>query len=154
MTLVRVPRFGGCYMRNTDSERAGMDHLSVAMLILTAIFWLLGTHLWQPLIWAGWGLLLLTYVRSMSKNKIRRHQENIRFLKYWYPIQSKLTNEMRKYRSKREHRYFKCKSCKQKLRVPRRLNRIQVTCPKCKTTAIKETFRGKIIRIAQNRRQL
>ena len=130
-----------------NSERTGMDHLAVALLVLAVILWILGAHLWSPFIGAGWGVLLLTYIRSMSKNKARRHRENIWFLKYWYPIQSKGINYFRKIKAKREHRYFKCKNCKQKLRVPRRLNRVEVTCPKCRDKFIKESFKGKVLRL-------
>jgi len=134
-------------MKNTD--RAGIDHLAVGLIILAFILWIIGANFWNPLIFVGWGVLLLTYIRSMSTNKARRHQENIQFLKYWYPIQSKMTNEYRRFQAKREHRYFKCKTCKQKLRVPRKLNRVQVTCPKCRNSFIKESLKGKVLRRLQ-----
>jgi len=133
--------------QNFDGQRSGMDHLGIFIGICAVFFWVLGAYLWQPLIWAGWVLIMLTYVRSFSKNKLRRHQENIRFLKYWYPVQSNLTNRFRKYRAKREHRHFKCKECRQKLRVPRKLRRVQVTCPKCRETFVKESLQGKILRM-------
>ena len=127
-----------------ESQRAGMDHLSGFLVGIAAILWILGSYTWRPLIAGGWIVLLTAYLRGLSKNKIRRHQENIKFLKYWYPLQSKAVNQFRKIQAKREYRYFKCRECRQKLRVPRRIKRVQVTCPKCKNTFLKTTFRGRL----------
>ena len=75
----------------------------------------------------------------LSKNKMKRHQENILFLRYWYPIQTKMMNKYRQFKTKRQYRYYKCKECGQELRVPKGKGKIEITCPKCHHSFIKKT---------------
>ena len=94
---------------------------------------------WAFFAWLALVPLVLCYYRALSKNKLKRHQENILFLKYWYPIQSKWINQYRAFKAKRQYKYFKCKECGQQLRVPRKKGKIEITCPKCRHTFIKKT---------------
>ena len=64
---------------------------------------------------------------------------DILFLKYWYPIQTKMMNKYRHLKARRQYKYFKCKECGQQLRVPRKKGKIEITCPKCRHTFIKKT---------------
>ena len=65
--------------------------------------------------------------------------ENILFLRYWYPIQTKMMNKYRQFKTKRQYRYYKCKECGQELRVPKGKGKIEITCPKCHHSFIKKT---------------
>lgn len=121
-------------------DRTGVDHLSLALLIVSLIVSLIGNLLgWSWLAWSSLIPLVLFYYRSFSKNKLKRHQENVLFLKYWYPIQTKWMNQYRMLKAKHQYRYFKCKECGQSLRVPRKKGKIEITCPKCRHTFIKKT---------------
>lgn len=121
-------------------DRTGVDHLSLALLIVSLIVGLIGQLLgWSWLTWLSLLPLVLCYFRIFSKNKLKRHQENVLFLKYWYPIQTKWMNQYRALKARRQYRYFKCKECGQQLRVPRKKGKIEITCPKCRHTFIKKT---------------
>lgn len=121
-------------------DRTGVDHLSLALLIVSLIVGLIGQLLgWSWLTWLSLLPLVLCYFRIFSKNKLKRHQENVLFLKYWYPIQTKWMNQYRAVKARRQYRYFKCKECGQQLRVPRKKGKIEITCPKCRHTFIKKT---------------
>lgn len=121
-------------------DRTGVDHLSLALLIVSLVVGLVGQLLgWGWLTWLSLVPLVFCYFRIFSKNKLKRHQENILFLKYWYPIQSKWINQYRALKARRQYRYFKCKECGQQLRVPRKKGKIEITCPKCRHTFIKKT---------------
>lgn len=121
-------------------DRTGVDHLSLALLIVSLVVGLFGQLLgWGWLTWLSLVPLVFCYFRIFSKNKLKRHQENILFLKYWYPIQSKWINQYRALKARRQYRYFKCKECGQQLRVPRKKGKIEITCPKCRHTFIKKT---------------
>lgn len=121
-------------------DRTGVDHLSLALLIVSLIVGLIGQLLgWSWLTWLSLLPLVLCYFRIFSKNKLKRHQENVLFLKYWYPIQTKWMNQYRALKVRRQYRYFKCKECGQQLRVPRKKGKIEITCPKCRHTFIKKT---------------
>jgi len=132
--------------------RVGVDHLSLFLLVIGIILQIVLSLLSNSLlIWLCYLPTLIGLGRALSKNKLKRHQENVLFLKYWYPIQSRWVNGYRglkaRFKGKRQYRYFSCKSCKQKLRVPRKAKRVQVTCPKCGETFIKETLRNKVKRL-------
>lgn len=121
-------------------DRTGVDHLSLALLIVSLVVGLVGQLLgWGWLTWLSLAPLVFCYFRIFSKNKLKRHQENILFLKYWYPLQSKWINQYRALKARRQYRYFKCKECGQQLRVPRKKGKIEITCPKCRHTFIKKT---------------
>lgn len=120
--------------------RAGADHFSLALLFLSVILVVLGQLLgWKWLVIVAWAPMVYCYYRMLSKNKLKRHQENILFLKYWYPIQTKWKNKWLHFKAQRQYKYFKCKACGQKLRVPKGKGKIEVTCPKCKTAVIKKS---------------
>lgn len=75
----------------------------------------------------SYGLMIWAIIRSLSRNKYLRYQENRKFLS----IKNRLKD--------REHRYFKCPKCHQSVRVPRHKGKISITCPKCRERFIKKT---------------
>ncbi len=80
---------------------------------------------------AGIFLLAYSYFRIFSRNIPKRYQENQRFLKTFRFI-SKAAGD-------KTHRYYKCSSCGQTIRVPKGKGKIEITCPKCRNTFIKRT---------------
>lgn len=121
-------------------ERAGVDHLSLALMVISLVIFMIGKLLgWSFLTWLALAPLIHSYYRALSKDKLKRHQENILFLKYYYPVQTKVVNKFKALKSRRQYKYLKCKECGQKLRVPRKKGRIEITCPKCRHTFIKKT---------------
>ena len=120
--------------------RTGVDHFSIGLLFLSIFITLIGQLLgWKWLIILAWIPLVYCYYRMLSKNKMKRHQENILFLRYWYPIQTKMMNKYRQFKTKCQYRYYKCKECGQELRVPKGKGKIEITCPKCHHSFIKKT---------------
>ena len=64
-------------------ERTGVDHLSLALLIISILLFIIGKLTgWGFFTWISLVPLVLCYYRALSKNKLKRHQENILFLKY------------------------------------------------------------------------
>lgn len=120
--------------------RYGFDHLSIALLILSfvlsyAVRPFNATYLWL-IVYLPMGLYIY---RVLSRDILRRQQENYKFLKIWRPI---LTFFMRGYRrviGNRQYRYYSCPNCKGELRVPRGKGRIKITCPRCHQAFIKKT---------------
>lgn len=79
----------------------------------------------------GMVMLFYGYFRVFSRNIQKRYEENRRFQKWT----AKVT---RRFQDK-NHRYYKCTSCGQTIRVPKGKGRIEITCPKCKNKFIKKT---------------
>ena len=75
----------------------------------------------------------------MSKNFEARRKE----LNWYLRVSEKPRAEIKllgnKIRDRKTHKYFKCKSCKTVLRVPKGRGKIEVTCPKCKMKEITKT---------------
>ncbi|MBQ5503975.1 MAG: hypothetical protein IIT95_02655, partial [Oscillospiraceae bacterium] len=61
----------------------------------------------------------------------KRRAENDKFIKYWWPFKTKAQNFFRRIKDSRKYKFFRCPSCKNRLRVPRGKGKIKVTCPKC-----------------------
>lgn len=117
--------------------RYGGDQLSRTLLIISLVLIILVSFLPGYL----FGLTVIAYIptvvsifRILSKNIYKRQQENYKYI----IIKNKLTNlikyRLNEFKDLKTHKYFKCKNCKQKLRVPRKKGKISITCPKCKTT--------------------
>ena len=80
----------------------------------------------------GLAVLGYGYFRMMSKNGGKRYLENQRYLQ--------ITDRIRSFfYSHRTYRFYKCPTCKQKVRVPRGHGKIEITCPKCRGTFIRRS---------------
>lgn len=86
-------------------------------------------------------LLILCIFRMLSRNTVKRSQENAKF----YQIKGKITgwwkSRIQLAKQLKEYHIYKCPSCKQKIRIPRGKGKICVTCPKCRTEFIKKADR-------------
>lgn len=113
--------------------RYGNDQLSLTLLVLGLVLCLLTAPFklfiikLLPLIPLG-----LCYFRIFSKNIYKRQQENFKFIRFYTPILKRYRTLIKRFKERKTHRYFKCPSCKQTLRVPKGRGNISITCPKCK----------------------
>lgn len=78
-------------------------------------------------------ILILTLFRMFSRNVWKRRQENMKFMDTTKPVRSWFSIR-RKNLTDKEHRYYSCPHCHQFVRVPRGRGKIEITCPRCKTT--------------------
>lgn len=84
-------------------------------------------------------LLFVCYYRIFSRNISRRRAENERFLQWWRPKEKAVVDAQARFRDRKVHRYYRCKSCKTYLRVPRGKGKINIKCPKCGSQFVKKT---------------
>lgn len=106
----------------------GWDKLSRYLLIMGLL--LLGTRLTAI---AGVILIIYAVFRSVSKNKYKRSQELHAFEEFLLVVNREIYKLKAKISDFRKYKIFKCPSCSQKLRVPRKKGRVTVTCKKCGT---------------------
>jgi IBR domain. len=78
-------------------------------------------------------ILLIIYCifRMLSKNTVKRRAESDKFMLIFEPVKQWAAQKIVQIRSSKTHKFFKCPSCKNILRVPRGKGKIHITCPKC-----------------------
>ncbi len=128
------------FLRNFMAGRYGPDHLNTALIIFSIFISLVARliHL-TVLVYLSYLVLLLVFFRMLSRNIQRRRAENDRFVRYWWPIKQKFKRFFDRIKNQKTHKFFKCPSCKNTLRVPRGKGKLQITCPKCGERFIKKT---------------
>ncbi len=112
--------------------RYGTDKLSLVMLyaglILVLVYSFLPVGLPKLILVVGsYVLTFWAMFRCLSRNTYKRYEENRRFLQLFDQIKD------------RQHRYFNCPRCRQRVRVPRGKGKISINCPKCKEKFVKKT---------------
>jgi len=124
--------------------RYGPDHLSIALIITAFILSVLNAVLWYtPILFISYFVFGLAIFRVLSRNIPRRRAENDIFIRYWWPVKTKVMNIVnriiKKIKDKRKYKYYKCPTCKLKLRVPKGKGKIRITCPRCWEQLISES---------------
>ncbi len=120
--------------------RYGHDDLNRFLFISVLIVYIVFIFTqWTMLNSLAMVLLFLCIFRMLSRSTEKREQENRAFLK----AKRKLTDSFHpiiiRLRQRKTHRFYKCPSCKQSLRVPKGKGRITIHCPKCHTSFKKKT---------------
>lgn len=136
--------------RNFMQGRYGVDAFGIFLVVLSCVINLILSIFMlryrMPIIGLiPTSIMLYAAFRLFSKNINRRAGENRAYMK----LQNKVKNFFLYVRSKAEkrkakkaditHKYFKCKQCKQEVRVPSGKGKIRITCPKCGTKFEKKT---------------
>lgn len=127
------------WLQRVMAGRYGGDQLNWLLLVLYLILWAAGMFsgfVLFPIL--AWLLLFLILFRMFSRNRTKRWAENQKFLTVWNRLKSFFTSKAAQLKD-RDHRYFTCPHCKNKLRVPRGKGKIQITCPVCRTQFVKKT---------------
>ena len=114
------------------SGRTGVDQLSYAMVIAELVMTIIGGI-------AGIGLLtlmadaliLLAFYRMLSKNRLKRAQENANYLQKTQKLRRAVTEWVNRVKNSKKYRYFTCPKCKARLRVPRGVGSVTITCKSC-----------------------
>lgn len=118
--------------------RRGMDQLNhflirAALILLVAAFVLRRVTILYILTYYG-GLLILFYgyYRMLSRNIYKREMENNKFLAWKYK-RNQRQGYQQPYQTADFERYvyFKCPSCGQKMRAPRKKGKIRIQCHSC-----------------------
>lgn len=116
------------------SGRYGSDQLNLTMvigaLIVTTIGSLTGVYF---LTLTADALLLLAIFRMFSKDRYRRAHENQVYLEKTQKVRRAATEWVNRVKNSRKYHYYTCPKCKQRLRVPRGVGNITITCKQCGT---------------------
>ena len=114
------------------SGRYGADQLGMTMLWTSLAMSIIGSV-------SGLGvltlladaLLIYMFFRMFSKNRYKRQHENQVYLQRTYKARQSVTEWMNRMKNSKKYRYFTCPQCKKRLRVPRGVGSITITCKGC-----------------------
>lgn len=84
-------------------------------------------------------LIFYGVFRTFSRNYEKRRKELNWYLRVSQKPKAEIRILMSQFRDRKTHRYYKCKSCKTVMRVPKGRGKIEITCPKCRMKTIKKT---------------
>lgn len=114
------------------SGRYGADQLSYAMVISALVLTVIGSiaHVMLLTLLAD-ALLIVMFVRMFSKNRYQRAHENQVYLERTQNIRRAVTEWMNRMKNSKKYRYFTCPKCKARLRVPRGVGNVTITCKSC-----------------------
>lgn len=115
------------------SRSYGVDNLNkflFVMLIVITIINIFVKHISVTIIYSL--IFVLLFWRTFSHNHYSRQIENRKFLAIRKKIAQPFVNFGQYLKDVRTHKYFKCSTCKTKIRIPRNKGKVEVTCPRCK----------------------
>ena len=117
--------------------RYGQDQLNIFLLIAAVVLMVLGAFTGKVgsfLNALSLALLVLTWIRMLSKNLPRRRAENARFLDLRYRVTGWFRRLKTRWDQRRDYRFFSCPACHTTLRVPKGRGKIRIVCRKCGTS--------------------
>ena len=114
------------------SGRYGADQLGMTMLWISLAMSIIGSL-------SGLGVLTLLadalliwmFFRMLSKNRYKRQHENQMYLQKTYTVRKGVSEWINRVKNSKKYRYFTCPQCKKRLRVPRGVGKITITCKGC-----------------------
>lgn len=124
--------------------RCGFDDFSRFLFLISAVMILLssafrGKRISMFFYLIGWILLVYCCVRVFSRNKQKRYAENQKFMAKTARVRGNFQNTKNDILQRKMYHIYKCPGCKQKIRIPRGKGKIEIQCPKCGTTFIKNS---------------
>lgn len=114
--------------------RYGADQLGMTMLWTVVILTTVGSIAQMGLLTLlADALLILMFWRMLSKDRYRRQHENETYLQKTYAVRKAVSEWINRVKNGKKFRYFTCPQCKKRLRVPRGVGHVTITCKGCGT---------------------
>ena len=120
------------FLRRVMAGRRGSDQLSMALLIAGIVFMLL-SNLTRFVLFYFLGMAAYIYgiFRMFSRNIAKRDAENQKWLNFRNNYKTNIRQFFARLKNARKYKYFRCPQCKSRLRLPRKVGEVTVTCSKC-----------------------
>ena len=119
-------------LRRLMTGRRGADELSLALLICGLFFTFISSFTGIRIIYLiGMIAYVFSIYRMFSRRIEKRYAENNRFLAFWRKTTGSIRQFFNRLKNTRSYKYFKCPKCHSRLRLPRKVGEVTVTCGKC-----------------------
>ncbi|OLS02340.1 hypothetical protein [Tissierella creatinophila] len=126
------------WLRKFMYGRYGVDALSMTIIIFGFLISIFSPY-FRPLSIISTLIFIYAYYRVLSKDINKRYRENQKFLKLIKPVTTRFKKFKTRSEGRKSYKYFKCKNCKQEIKVPKGKGKVRVTCPKCGEKTIKKS---------------
>jgi len=114
------------------SGRYGTDQLNMAMLWTALAMSIIGSIAKVGILpLMADALLIVIFIRMLSKDRYKRQHENQLYLERTYKLRQGVNEWVNRMKNSKKYRYFTCPKCKKRLRVPRGVGSITITCKGC-----------------------
>ena len=114
------------------SGRYGVDQMGNEMVTLAVVMTVAGALLNVTILnTLSLALMLLSLFRIFSKNRYKRAQENQDYLAKTMKLRRGTTEWINRVKNHKKYRYYSCPKCKMRLRVPRGVGNVTITCKGC-----------------------
>lgn len=115
------------------SGRNGSDQLGLALLIAGIVLSLLSSIVGLGILsYLGLAVYIWAIFRMFSRNLSKRRAENEKYLNFSRNFKSNVSQFFVRLKNSRKYKYFRCPECKARLRLPRKVGEVTVTCGKCR----------------------
>ena len=120
-------------LRKFMTGRRGADELSLALLIAGMVLSFISSATRFGLLYLlGLAAYVLSIWRMFSRNVEKRYAENVKFTAAWRKLTGGTRQFFNRMKNMRKYKYFKCPQCHSRLRLPRKVGEVTVTCGKCR----------------------
>lgn len=118
--------------RSFMSGRYGTDQLGLTLLICGVVLSLIsGIAGLKILYYLGLAMYIWELVRMFSRNVEKRRGENQKFMELRRNFKTNVRQFFVRLKNSRQYKYFRCPQCRSRLRLPRKVGEVTVTCSKC-----------------------
>ena len=120
------------FLNGLMQGRHGADELSLALLIVGLTLSIIGTLLRLDFLsLISLILYIIAIFRMFSRDHNKRCLENQKYLAFWKNTSGSIRQFTTRVKNYRKYKYFKCPECHSRLRLPRKVGEVTVTCGKC-----------------------
>lgn len=127
------------YGRNGVDQLGQAESVALIVLIILGLFVRRVPVLSSLIYLLGLAGFIHLYFRIFSRNIVKRQRENQWFLNWRYQAAIRLGKLKARWQQRKYYRFYKCPTCRQKVRVPKGHGKICITCPKCRESFVRKS---------------
>jgi len=113
--------------------RYGFDQLSRDIILFSLFITLIASMTRSSLLlWLAYIPLFYAIFRILSRDTQKRARENYIYADLIRKVKVRAKNTKLLLVGTRTHKFYRCKGCRQMIRIPRGKGKISISCPKCR----------------------
>lgn len=113
--------------------RYGFDQLSRDIILFSLFITLIASLTRSSLLlWLAYIPLFYAIFRILSRDTQKRARENYIYADLIRKVKVRAKNTKLLLVGTRTHKFYRCKGCRQMIRIPRGKGKISISCPKCR----------------------